>query len=42
MLQAVEGSEWLHLHATCRDALLRRFRCLPKADRLAIHWRAAQ
>jgi LuxR family maltose regulon positive regulatory protein len=42
VLQAVEGSEWLHLHATCRDALLRRFETLPKADRLAIHWRAAQ
>ena len=25
VLQAVEGSEWLRLHATCRDALLRRF-----------------
>ena len=42
VLQAVEGSEWLRLHATCRDALLRRFETLPKADRLAIHWRAAQ
>jgi LuxR family maltose regulon positive regulatory protein len=42
VLQAVEGKEWLHLHATCRAALLQRFDALPKADRLAIHWRAAQ
>ena len=42
LLNAVEGSEWLRLHATCREALLRRFDALPKADRLAMHWRAAQ
>jgi LuxR family maltose regulon positive regulatory protein len=42
VLHAVEGSDWLRLHATCRDALLRRFEALPKEDRLAIHWRAAQ
>ena len=42
LLSAVEGSEWLRLHATCREALLRRFDALPKADRLAMHWRAAQ
>lgn len=42
VLSAVEGSEWLRLHATCREALLRRFDELPKGDRLAMHWRAAQ
>jgi len=41
-LNAVEGSEWLRLHATCREVLLRRFGALPKADQLAMHWRAAQ
>ena len=42
VLNAVEGSEWLRLHATCREVLLRKFEQLPKADRLAMHWRAAQ
>ena len=42
VLSAVEGSEWLRLHATCREALLRRFDELPKGERLALHWRAAQ
>jgi LuxR family transcriptional regulator, maltose regulon positive regulatory protein len=42
VLQDVEGSDWLRLHATCREALLRRFDALPKPDRLAMHWRAAQ
>jgi len=42
LLGAVEGSEWLRLHATCREALLRRFDELPEGDRLAMHWRAAQ
>jgi LuxR family maltose regulon positive regulatory protein len=42
VLQAVEGSDWLRLHATCREALLRRFDALPKSDRVAVHWRAAQ
>jgi LuxR family maltose regulon positive regulatory protein len=42
VLQAVEGSDWLRLHATCREVLLRRFEALPKDERLAIHWRAAQ
>ena len=42
VINAVEGSEWLRLHATCREALLRRFDALPKEDRLAMHWRAAQ
>jgi LuxR family maltose regulon positive regulatory protein len=41
-LNAVEGSDWLRLHTTCREVLLRRFDALPKADRLAMHWRAAQ
>lgn len=41
-LSSVEGSEWLRLHATCREVLLRRFDALPKADRLSVHWRAAQ
>lgn len=42
VLSAVEGSEWLRLHAICRDVLLRRFNELPKAERLSTHWRAAQ
>jgi LuxR family maltose regulon positive regulatory protein len=42
VLQAVEGSDWLRLHATCREVLLRRFEALPEGQRLDIHWRAAQ
>jgi LuxR family maltose regulon positive regulatory protein len=42
VLNAVEGSEWLRLHTTCREVLLRKFDELPKSDRLAIHRRAAQ
>lgn len=42
LLSAVEGNEWLRLHSTCRGALMRRFDELAKADRLAVHWRAAE
>jgi LuxR family maltose regulon positive regulatory protein len=42
VLNAVEGSEWLRLHATCREVLLRRFAALAKGDQSAMHWRAAQ
>jgi LuxR family maltose regulon positive regulatory protein len=42
VLNAVEGSEWLRLHSTCREALLKRFDALPHDQRVAIHWRAAQ
>jgi LuxR family maltose regulon positive regulatory protein len=42
LLYAAEGSEWLHLHAACRDVLLRKFEALPEVERSALHWRAAE
>lgn len=42
VLHAAEGSEWLRLHAVCRDVLLARFEALGEATRCALHWRAAQ
>jgi LuxR family transcriptional regulator, maltose regulon positive regulatory protein len=42
MLHAAEASEWLRLHAACRDVLLRRFDELPEAERSTLHWRAAE
>jgi LuxR family maltose regulon positive regulatory protein len=42
LLYAAEGSEWLRLHAACRDVLLRRFDALPEGERSALHWRAAE
>lgn len=42
MLHASESSEWLRLHAACRDVLLRRFDALPESERVTLHWRAAE
>jgi LuxR family maltose regulon positive regulatory protein len=42
LLHAVETSEWLRLHAACRDVLLRRFDELPEDERATLHWRAAE
>ena len=42
LLYAAEGSEWLRLHAACRDVLLRRFDELPEGERSVLHWRAAE
>ena len=42
VLYAAEESEWLRLHAVCRDVLLRRFDALSDAERSSLHWRAAE
>ncbi len=42
LLAAIEGSEWLRLHALARDALRGRFAALPAAEQDEIQARAAQ
>ena len=42
VLVAIEGSEWVHVHALARDALRGRFAALPAAEQGEIQARAAQ
>jgi LuxR family maltose regulon positive regulatory protein len=42
VLVAVEGSEWLRLHALARDALRGRFAALPATEQGELHARAAR
>src|SRR4029453_7754523 len=42
LLSASENSEWLRMHPLARTAFAKPFAALPEAERLELHWRAAQ